>query len=343
MLLSTVLVGAAVLSTSSATAAPKPSIAQAKAAIQKLNEQQEQASEQYNETREQLKSVDVRLKAARVKLDRQRDALGKARVKMGQLAAETYRRGELSTLDLVLGDDPSSALTQAGYLPSLGERQAGAVNRLNAGQKQLLAAEKEITQQQAKAAAAEAKLRTTKATVEKRLADAQAELRELNAAERAKVVEAVRAQDDPPAGSGSSGGSNGGGSSGGGGTTSCAGKSVHAATAAGKAAITFACAQLGEPYVWGGDGPDVWDCSGFTMKAFAAGGVSLPHSSRMQAGYGTRVSISNLKPGDLIFFNNPISHVAIYLGNNTMVHAPNSSTVVKVASVYATPSAAVRL
>jgi cell wall-associated NlpC family hydrolase len=338
ILLSTALVGAAVLSNGTASAAPKPTIAQTKAAIQKLQQQQEQAAEQFNDTREELKSVNVRLKAAQVKLDRQRVDLKKAQSKMGKLAAETYRRGELSTLDLVLGDDPTAALTGAGYLPSLGQRQSGAVDRLNAGEKKLLAAQQEIKDQQNKAAAAQANLNKTKATVEKKLSDAEAELRKLNAAERAKVLEEVSSSDDPP-----SGGGGGGGSSGPGGTTSCGGKAVTAATAAGKAAISFACAQLGEPYVWAADGPGSWDCSGLTMKAFAAGGVSLPHSSRLQATYGTRISVSNMQAGDLVFFHSPISHVGIYLGNNTMVHAPNSNTVVKVASLYDTPSAVVRL
>ena len=119
--------------------------------------------------------------------------------------------------------------------------------------------------------------------------------------------------------------------------------SVNAATAAGRAAIKFACAQLGDPYHWAATGPNSWDCSGLTMKAFAAAGVSLPHSSKMQANYGTRVSVSKMEVGNLIFFNRPITHVAIYLGHNKMVHAPNSSTVVKVEKLYDTPSAAVRL
>jgi peptidoglycan DL-endopeptidase CwlO len=364
-ILSTVLVGAAVLSTSSATAEPKPTIAEAKAAILKLHHQEEQASEDYNETREQLKSVNVRLAAARTQLVRQRAAYKKAQVKMGNLAAETYRRGEMSGLDLMLGDDPQSQLAQAGYLPSLGQRQTGALKRLNAGEKKLVATEKDIAAQQRKAAAAEAKLKTSKATVERRLAEAKAELAKLNAAERARVKELVSNQgesDNKPASGesksksrsssndgdssgsgGSSGGSGGGGGSGSGGQASCGGLSVNAATAAGRAAITFACKQLGDPYVWAADGPSSWDCSGLTMKAFAAGGVSLPHSSRMQANYGTRVSVSNMKAGDLIFFNSPISHTGIYLGNNKMVHAPNSSTVVKVEKLYDTPSVAVRL
>jgi len=101
--LSAVLVGAAVLSTSSATAAPKPTIAEAKATIQKLNDQQEQASEDYNEAGEKLKSVDVRLDAAQARLAGQREDLKQAKVRMGQIASETYRRGELSTLGVVLG------------------------------------------------------------------------------------------------------------------------------------------------------------------------------------------------------------------------------------------------
>jgi cell wall-associated NlpC family hydrolase len=109
-----------------------------------------------------------------------------------------------------------------------------------------------------------------------------------------------------------------------------------------KAAIKYACAQLGKPYVWAADGPNGFDCSGLTMKAYAAAGISLPHQSAQQASYGHRVSINALEPGDLIFFYSPISHVAIYLGNGMMVHAPHTGDVVRVASVYTTPVAAVR-
>jgi cell wall-associated NlpC family hydrolase len=110
-----------------------------------------------------------------------------------------------------------------------------------------------------------------------------------------------------------------------------------------RAALAFACHQLGDPYAWAADGPNSWDCSGLTMKSWAAGGVSLPHSSQLQAQYGTRVGSSSLQPGDLVFFNSPISHVGIYLGAGLMVHAPHTGDVVRVASLYETPSTAVRL
>nr|WP_269810675.1 C40 family peptidase [Kineosporia rhizophila] len=123
----------------------------------------------------------------------------------------------------------------------------------------------------------------------------------------------------------------------------CNSAAAAAPSAAARTAIQFACGEQGKPYVWAADGPSSYDCSGLTMKAYAAAGVSLPHSSRMQAGYGTSVSTSSMAPGDLVFFNSPISHVGIYLGNNTMVHAPSSGDVVKVAKLYSAPVAAARL
>jgi peptidoglycan DL-endopeptidase CwlO len=327
--LSLALVGTAVLSTSSATAAPTPSLKEVEKRIEKLHDQQEQASEDYNTTREQLGSVKVRLAAADKKLAVLKVELAKAKIRVGRLASETYRRGELSTLGLVLGDDPDMALAQAGLLPTLSERQADAMGRLKDSQAKLNATEADIIAQQKKAKEARANLVKTQKVVEKKLAEAQSQLNRLQASDRAAVTNSINNKHGVPSGAG--------------GPAACAGKSVNAASAAGRAAITFACNQIGDPYVWAAAGPDAWDCSGLTMKAFAAGGVSLPHSSRDQANYGTRISVSQARAGDLLFFNYPISHVGISLGDGTMVHAPNSNTVVKVESLYDTPSAAVRL
>jgi cell wall-associated NlpC family hydrolase len=97
---------------------------------------------------------------------------------------------------------------------------------------------------------------------------------------------------------------------------------VHAGSAAAQRAVDFALRQLGKPYVFGAAGPDAFDCSGLTMAAWAAGGVSLPHLASSQYDYGTRVSASQLQPGDLIFLYQPIGHVSIYIGNGMLVSAP---------------------
>ena len=98
-------------------------------------------------------------------------------------------------------------------------------------------------------------------------------------------------------------------------------------------ALRYAFAQIGDRYVFGAAGMQTWDCSGLTMRAFAAAGVSLPHSSRAQFRYGKRVPRSQLRPGDLVFFKVPISHVGIYVGNGKMVHAPRPGSRVKIAPI----------
>jgi cell wall-associated NlpC family hydrolase len=98
----------------------------------------------------------------------------------------------------------------------------------------------------------------------------------------------------------------------------------------GSIALKYALQQIGDVYVWAAAGPTRWDCSGLTMRAFQKAGVSLPHSSRVQVKYGKSVAYSNVKPGDLLFFGKPISHVSIYMGGGKMVQAPRPGKRVEV-------------
>ena len=95
--------------------------------------------------------------------------------------------------------------------------------------------------------------------------------------------------------------------------------------------LNFASQQLGKPYVWGAQGPNSFDCSGLTYYIYKnAAGITLPRTSVEQSKYGTTVSKSNLKAGDLIFFDTSgpndggVSHVGIYVGNGQMIHASSS-------------------
>ena len=98
----------------------------------------------------------------------------------------------------------------------------------------------------------------------------------------------------------------------------------------GSIALKYALQQIGDIYVWAAAGPTRWDCSGLTMRAFQKAGVSLPHSSRVQVKYGKSIAYSNVKPGDLLFFGKPISHVSIYMGGGKMVQAPRPGKRVEV-------------
>lgn len=106
-----------------------------------------------------------------------------------------------------------------------------------------------------------------------------------------------------------------------------------------QAAIAFARAQLGEPYVWGADGPGSWDCSGLTSAAWAAGGKSLPHYSVAQYDASTPIDAADLRPGDLVFWGDSSSpssifHVALYVGGGRIIHAPRTGRPVTEDSLY---------
>jgi cell wall-associated NlpC family hydrolase len=101
----------------------------------------------------------------------------------------------------------------------------------------------------------------------------------------------------------------------------------------GSIALKFALQQIGDIYVWAAAGPTRWDCSGLTLRAFQKAGVSLPHHSGSQFKYGKQVAYSSLKPGDLLFFGKPISHVSIYMGGGKMVQAPRAGKKVEVVNL----------
>jgi cell wall-associated NlpC family hydrolase len=98
---------------------------------------------------------------------------------------------------------------------------------------------------------------------------------------------------------------------------------------AGSKAAQFACNQIGKPYVWATAGPNTYDCSGLTQAAWSTQGVSLAHYTVTQYNETSRVSRSNLRPGDLVFFFSDMHHMAIYVGNGMVVHAPQTGDVVR--------------
>jgi cell wall-associated NlpC family hydrolase len=106
-----------------------------------------------------------------------------------------------------------------------------------------------------------------------------------------------------------------------------------------RTAITFALTELGKPYLWGGTGPDRYDCSGLLLRAFQSAGINLPRVSRQQFYAGGHLPVQQMQPGDLLFYardrSDPatIHHVAMYLGDGNMVEAPYTGEVVRVRPV----------
>ncbi len=110
-----------------------------------------------------------------------------------------------------------------------------------------------------------------------------------------------------------------------------------AGSSVGARALAVARTKMGAPYVWGGNGPNVFDCSGLTQWAYRQVGVSIPRVADDQAREGTYVARGDLRAGDLVFFYNPVSHVGIYDGNGNVLNAPDVGDVVKLTPIQWLP------
>jgi peptidoglycan DL-endopeptidase CwlO len=110
-----------------------------------------------------------------------------------------------------------------------------------------------------------------------------------------------------------------------------------AGTGVGAAALSAAMTKLGKPYSWGAVGPNAFDCSGLMLWAFQQAGVTLPRTSAAQSTFGTAVSKADLRPGDLVFFYSPVSHVGMYVGDGKIINATQSGDPVKISNMAYLP------
>jgi cell wall-associated NlpC family hydrolase len=323
----TVVLGAGGLIQAQASASPKPTVDGVRQRVERLREQAEVATERYNGAKEQIASLTVRLAAARAKVSDQQTALNAARVALGRIAADTYKAGDLATLTLFLGDDPDKTVAADGLLISLGDRKADAVRDLLQQRQALAGSMTDVQEQQERLQKTEQDLQTARIDVQKKLADATDQLDRLTGDQRGQLAAGDGVRDRSSL-------SDLGITVPSSGRAGCTDVPVVAPDPRVAKVLTYACAQLGDPYVWAGDGPRNFDCSGLTLMAWKQAGVSLPHNAAMQVGYGKRIGKGQLRPGDLVFFRSPIGHVGIYVGGGAMLHAPQTGDVVKIAPMH---------
>lgn len=334
-----------------AVAEPGPSITSVQQQVEALQISAGAAAEAYNGAKLTLTRVEAKLGKAQGKLGTQQKAVEAATSTMGALAAAQYRSGGVdANLELLLSDDAATFLQQAASLDQISARQTELVRKVSVARAQMAQTRLTVAQQAAQVKVTRDQLAQRKAQIEGDLSKARRLLSSLKAAERARLEaarkaaaarelaasraarSAARSALAAAAQTSSSGGS--GGSDGGSGTSYSGPASGGAGTA-----VAYAYAKLGSPYVWGAAGPNVFDCSGLTMQAWAAAGVSIPHFSGAQYGAGRPVAQSDLQPGDLVFFYNPSEHVGLYVGDGMVIHAPHPGSVVRLAPVSSMPYA----
>ncbi|MCX4972011.1 NlpC/P60 family protein [Streptomyces sp. NBC_00554] len=309
-------------------AEPQLSTAQVKAKVDKLYEEAEVATEKYNGAKEKAGKAAERLGTLQDEAARKEERLNSAREALGSIAASQYRSGGLDpALQLALSDDPGQYLEGAALAERAGDRQASAVERVRQQLREIEQLRGAAHVELASLKSRQAELKRHKKTINGKLDAARQLLGRLSEEERAQAV-----------GTGDSG-DRASRSSARDLTQAPSSGSVAAPNSRAAAAVSYAYAKLGSPYVWGATGPDAFDCSGLSQAAYRAAGIALPRTTYAQINAGRRVSRSELAPGDLVFFYSGISHVGIYVGNGQMIHAPNPSAPVRLAPIDEMPFA----
>lgn len=331
------------LAPATSAAGPKPSLPEVKRQVHALYERGELAAERYNAARIKVRNAQHDLRLVRRRMADQERTVGRMQDAVGVFAAAAYRSGGIdSRLQLVFADDPQQFVEQAASLSQLSERQAGALRQAQVARAELAQQRLTAAQQEAELERQRSAVAADKAAIEHHLAAARHLLANLEAKQRARLVaEQARARRSALAARDAAAGSNDLA----GRTAGHTSRSTHRppvshgvpGSGRGAAAVSFAYAQLGEPYVYGAAGPSAWDCSGLTMGAWAAAGVSLPHNTRMQYAATTPVSTSALQPGDLVFFYSVSQHVGLYIGGGQVIHAPYPGQPVKIESMSTMP------
>ncbi|WP_405822980.1 NlpC/P60 family protein [Streptomyces sp. NBC_00838] len=303
--------------------------------MRKLYQQAEEATEAYNATEVKLTAQRARAKKVGAGLSDARAALVRGRAQAGQLARQQYRgTSELSSyVQLLLTDDPQRALDQKHLMDRAQRERLSTIARLTNGEKQAdaLAAQSRKALDEQNALAAEQRKRRD--TVRAKLTDVEKMLASLTTEQIAAIAEREDADTDEAQEKLITSGALGEAAEGGMGP----GGSTRAPSAAGEEALTYAVEQIGKPYLWGAEGPDAYDCSGLTSRAWTRAGVGVPRTSQEQWAQLERVELSELRPGDLVVYFPKATHVAMYLGGGKVVHAPRPGARVKVSPLASNP------
>jgi peptidoglycan DL-endopeptidase CwlO len=306
----------------------------ARAQLDQLEQQQTEIAARYTEVQVKLQDSQKALDDARSDADAQRAKVSTLKSQVSQIALQQYRSSGMdTTTQLLVTDDVQSFLNGLSTMKKASDNTASLLQDYQSAQADLADLQKATEAQTQQISTEQASLADLKKQSDDKVAAAQALLDKLTAAQRQEVAAAQAAANQKAAAATD--------------TSRSAPRPAAAAPAPvvvgpggssrAMTAVNFALSQVGKAYVMGGTGPNAYDCSGLTMVSYAHAGVGLPRTSQAQYGVGQPVGLSQLAPGDLVFYYSGISHVGIYIGNGMIVHAANPSTGVATASVTSMP------
>jgi peptidoglycan DL-endopeptidase CwlO len=302
------LLGLSIVMAAAPPASADPSVSEIEKQIDEEWNKLEPVIEQHNAARQELAAKRKQAAALARRIKPLELQIQLAMAKVGDLAARAYKGEQTSAVNAILtSGSPDAFVNQLELLDQFARRQHSDVQAV-LDLKEKLAAQKRPLDQ----LVTELAQRTAQLAAKKKQIDAEVDrLQKL----RLEVY-----------GSSTSLGS----------LRPAPCPSYYPGGGAGKA-VTFACKQIGKPYVWGADGLGSYDCSGLTSRAWAQAGVYLPHNAARQRSAVPSVSRSNLRPGDLVFYYSDLHHVGMYAGDGWIVHASRAGEPVKMRRMDGAP------
>jgi peptidoglycan DL-endopeptidase CwlO len=283
-----------------ASAAPSPE--EIRQQIQQSSSQLTRVVEDFNKSNVELTATRKAIADTNVKLGPLQAEYDAAAMAVGELAIDAYTTGQFATLNALLtSGSTGSLLDRASTLEQVARVRNAEVDKVLAARDQLQQEKSRLDALLVRQTATQKALADKKTTIEKDLQRLYA----LRQQAFGSPTEAAPSGPPPvaPAVSGRAG-----------------------------AVVQFAYGALGKPYVFAASGPNGYDCSGLTQAAWQKAGVNLTHLAAAQYRETARLSRAQLAPGDLVFYSN-LGHVALYVGNNQVIHSPQPGEVVKIASV----------
>lgn len=292
---------AAVTLVAASAAQAEPSVADIQQKIDKSSAALEKVVEQYNKVNEELKTDKQKAAEIETKLVPLRAQHDEAEARVAELAADAYKSGGLNKANALLSGQSGEGLAdRVSILGQISRSQQQELAAFAATKRQYEAQKSNLDGVIARQTALAANLTASKKKI-------QSDLDNLYALRKQAYGSATTK------------------------TTKYSG-TIPAVSGKAGVAVTYAYNAIGTPYAWAEDGPDGYDCSGLTLAAWRAAGVSLPHNAAMQWDVVAHISRSQLQPGDLVFYNS-LGHVAIYVGSNKIIEAPTFGESVKISSV----------
>lgn len=299
-----------------AQAQAAPTLAQIQAQVNDLQDQATAAAEGAQEAKVKLAALQRSLTGIQAQAAIQGKNVDSISRNLGVIAVNQYKSGSLSqSLELLFSSDPTLYLSSAGSLESITRQKSIQLKKYQSATQKLNATSLTVSDRLAQVKVLQKKLAQQSAVAQNKLKKAEAILSKLKKEDRERLARLAQEKEDADQKS-----------------SLAQAKSLGGVSGRAGLAIKFALKQIGDRYVFGADGMTYWDCSGLTMRAYQSAGVNLPHSSAAQSRMGKSVPFNQKKPGDLVFFGRPVSHVGVYIGGGKMVHAPRSGSRVKIAS-----------